>query len=595
MPAAKRVRTLPTDDWETLQLRLRWPEQLEYELIRPVVVFGLRPAERAEQTGAAARTIARRADVFDSAGFAGLLGVEAPSQRVPEGIRDALLLLKGEYPAFNPHELASIAAVRFGRRLSYQTVKRLLDTGPVPTAPPRRFLPYHQLASGTERRLAIVRLHLEGWSVQSIAGYLETSRPTVYTALQRWVAEDFAGLPDKSRARKRRALKVDLQTVETVRQLQENPLRGEFRMHSKLKQEFGIDLSPRTCGYIMAQNRALYGVPRPEQAPRPPRAMPFAARYPHQYWSVDLRYIDMQRIDSDKVYCISILENYSRAILASALSRRQDLSAYLTVLYAALRQYGSPKGLVSDSGSIFKAERAEAIYAALGITHETIERGKPWQNYIEATFGIQRRLADWDFAKATTWVELQRVHDRWVEDYDEQEHWAHRHKKEGRRTPAGVLSWVIGTPQDPDELARLFRPVRFSRRLDRAGYVRFRHWRVYGERGLPKQGALVWLSEETLTLGYGEEPLAYHTVVVDRKGQLTAVTGSRLVQPQHQSRQPWLWELSSEEWLLALRRPAPRRRQRRRAVTPAAQPLSLFDTAAFAAPREPVTPVGVRR
>src|SRR3989442_5696409 len=141
MPATKRVRTAPSEDWEALQLPLHWPEQLEYELIRPVVVFGLTPAERAEQTGAAARTITRRADVFDTAGFAGLLGAEAPSQRVPEGMRDALLLLKGEYPAFNHHELTSIAAVRFGRRLSYHTVKRLLDTGPIPTAPPRRFLP----------------------------------------------------------------------------------------------------------------------------------------------------------------------------------------------------------------------------------------------------------------------------------------------------------------------------------------------------------------------------------------------------------------------------------------------------------------------
>ena len=139
MPAAKRVRTASTADWEALQLRLHWPEQLEYELIRPVVVFGLTPAARAEQTGAAARTIARRAEVFDGAGFAGLLGADAPSQRVPEGIRDALLTLKAEYPAFNPHELLSIAAVRFGRRLSYHTVKRVLDTGPIPTAPPRAY------------------------------------------------------------------------------------------------------------------------------------------------------------------------------------------------------------------------------------------------------------------------------------------------------------------------------------------------------------------------------------------------------------------------------------------------------------------------
>src|SRR5579859_5603122 len=290
MPATKRVRRRPTDDWTDLQFRLTWPEQVQYELIRPVVLFGLPPTARAEQTGVSPRTLARHADRFEAEGLTACFDQPAPA-RLSADIRQALRELKAEYPGLGLRELVGICAVRFGRRLSHHTVARVLAEAPLPTSATRRFAPYHQLPNATERRLAIIRLHVEGWSVQSIAGYLETSRPTVYTALRRWVSEDFAGLPDKSRARKRRALKVDLKTVATVRQLQENPLRGEFRMHSKLKHEFGIDLSPRTCGYIMAQNRALYGLPRREpKTPRPPQPMPFAARFPHQYWSVDLRY-----------------------------------------------------------------------------------------------------------------------------------------------------------------------------------------------------------------------------------------------------------------------------------------------------------------
>ena len=270
----------------------------------------------------------------------------------------------------------------------------------------------------------------------------------------------------------------------------------------------------------------------------------------------------MHHIDGDPVYCISILENYSRAILASALSRRQDLSSFLTVLYAALREYGSPKTLVSDGGGIFKADRAKAIYAALGIEHKPIEHHQPWQSYIETHFGIQRRLSDYYFAKAETWVELQTVHDRFVYDYTEQDHWAHQHRRDGKRSPGAVLHWVIGTPQAPAELARLFQPVRYGRRLDRAGYVRFRRWRVYGNRALPQQPSLVWLSEETLTVQYAEEPLAYYTVKVNRQGEVTQVTEPRLVPTQYRSRQPWLWPLSAEERLFAL--PVPRRRRRRR-------------------------------
>jgi len=565
MPVAKRVRTPATDEWDALQLRLRWPEQYDYEVIRPVVLFGFPVAARADQTGVSQRTIARHADRFDAAGFAGLLDPE-PSQRLNDDIRQALRELKAAYVGFGLRELATIVDVRFGRRLSHHTVARILAEAPLIPPPQRRFPPYHQLASGTERRLAIVRLHVDGWSVQSIAGYLETSRPTVYTVLHRWVSEDFAGLPDKPHTRNRRTLKVDLATMDLARQLQENPLLGEFRLHSKLKQTFGIELSPRTCGRILAHNRAVYGLPGPEKLPHTPKQMPFAARYRHQYWTVDLRYIDMHTIDGDPVYCISILENYSRAILASALSRRQDLSAFLAVFYAALREHGSPAALVSDGGSIFKADRAKAIYAALGITHKPIEHHQPWQSYIETHFGIQRRLSDYYFATAETWVELQKVHDRFVYDYTAQEHWAHLHRRDGKRSPSEVLHWVIGTPHEPEELERLFQPVRYARRLDREGYAQFRRWRVYGNRALVGQGTLVWLSEETLTVAYGEEPLAYYTVKVNRRGELTQVTEPRLLPTQYQSRQPWLWQLSPQERLFALPVPVRRRHRRRRRV-----------------------------
>jgi putative transposase len=129
-----------------------------------------------------------------------------------------------------------------------------------------------------------------------------------------------------------------------------------------------------------------------------------------------------------------------------------------------------------------------------------------------------------------------------------------------------VLGWVIGAPCDLAELARRFAPLRYARTLDRSGYVRFRHWRMYGERSLPQQPALVWLSDETLTVGYGEEPLAYYTVKVDRRGELIAVTEPRLLPTSYQSVQArlWAWTPNSDEWQLALRVPPRGRRRRRR-------------------------------
>ena len=129
----------------------------------------------------------------------------------------------------------------------------------------------------------------------------------------------FADLADHTHRRKKVALKTDLKAITEVRRLQENPELGEFRIHAALKQQWGIDLSPRTCGRILALNRQLYGLERLPREPHGPKAMPFLATHRHQYWTVDLRYLDMHTLGGGMIYVISILENYSRVILASRL------------------------------------------------------------------------------------------------------------------------------------------------------------------------------------------------------------------------------------------------------------------------------------
>jgi hypothetical protein len=44
--------------------------------------------------------------------------------------------------------------------------------------------------------------------------------------------------------------------------------------------------------------------------------MPFAAVRRHQYWTVDVRYLDHQ-LDDRNIYVIAILDNYSRAMPGS--------------------------------------------------------------------------------------------------------------------------------------------------------------------------------------------------------------------------------------------------------------------------------------
>lgn len=438
------------------------------------------------------------------------------------------------------------------RRPSISTIKRVLAEAK-PVIVQRRYPHFHEIDDPVTRRIAIIRMHAEGWNAKSIAAYLDISRSTVHTTLKRWVEEGFRGLPNKSRAPKRPFRKADFAAITAVRRLGRNPLIGAWRVHAKLRQ-LGIKLSPRTVGRMLALNRELYNIPRPARQPRLKKAMPFRAGYRHQYWTVDIRYLDHQL--GGNVYAITIMENYSRAILASAISRTQNTTAFLIVLFAAIQQHGSPDGLVSDSGSVFKAKKALEIYARLGIAKHQIDRGQPWQSYIETTFAIQRRIADYEFAKATTWNELQDAHDRWVGDYNYQIHWAHRLRDDGRESPAEVLDWVVGRAWASEALDYAFNALRFQRQLDKAGYVRFRYWRLYAERGLERQRVAVWLYKEQLTVEYHDTQLAHYTVTYQPDGKhFHDVTDPDIYETQYRSPQLSLWEFGDAEWLKILRLP----------------------------------------
>jgi len=180
-------------------------------------------------------------------------------------------------------------------------------------------------------------------------------------------------------------------------------------------------------------------------------------------------------------------------------------------------------------------------------------------------------MADWHFAKATTWAELLAVHDQWVVDYNYQVHWAHRERADDRRSPVEVLGWVCGRPVTPEGLHRLFYRTRFGRRLDRLGYLRFRHWRVYGEHGLARDHAAVWLYGETLTIEFADEPLAQYRVRYQSdKMHLRAVEEPKIFETAYRSPQLALWALNDTEWLKVIRRPdyAPRKPRREQIEQP---------------------------
>ena len=150
-------------------------------------------------------------------------------------------------------------------------------------------------------------------------------------------------------------------------------------------------------------------------------------------------------------------------------------------------------------------------------------------------------MADQRFAEAESWAELTAAHDRFVEDYNAQPHWAHRERADGRRSPSEVLGFLSGVRHHQQELRRAFFTNRFARTLDSLGYARFRHWRLYGEEALAGREAALWLAAESLTLEHAGEPLSRYEVRVETDtGELRSVGRGCSVR-----RRPWCNRASS--------------------------------------------------
>lgn len=572
MPKAKRERRERTDTYHLIKQWCKTPEQRLYEGIRPCVLFGVTPGERAEETGLAERTLGRMSDAFDRQGLLSLFRPtkeerERHPRSLPVMMRQLIVDLKTEYPDFTLGEIATICAINFdGRRPSHHSVQAVLADGPKPSRTTRQFPTYAEMADPEERRMAVIRLHAQGWAISTIARYLDVSRKTIYEIVQRWVNEGVRSLADKSHARTS-APQVDLPTRNLIRQKQQdNPLLGEWRMHAALKQA-GISISPKTCGRIMAENRRLYSLDAWPKEPRAAKPHPFTATYRHERWCLDIRYIEHHQIPEIKgpFYVITVLEAFSRAILSSDIFQGQDLGCVLIVLYSAIEQFGPPDHLITDNGGVFRAKQLLRICESLHIDKEYIKPRQSWMNLVETHFSVMRRMSQYQFEQATSWEGAKLAHRRFVEDYDHQVHWAFRHRTDNRHTPAEVLGWTdIQRLRTSAELHRIFYATRFLCRLDRLGYAHFRRWKLYGEEVLARHPAVIWLHGGALTIEHAEMPLAHYSVEYqpDKKHFREVPTAERLVTP-YRSLQAQLWELDDKLWKLAtkLRDYAPRKRR----------------------------------
>jgi putative transposase len=581
------------EEFEHIRRQFIDPIQHDYEVIRPIVLFAETAAERSRQTGVERTVVGDKARRFVLEGMLGLTDRRAETagrkgHTYPDAIAGYIVYLKQLYPPIHLREIARIVQRKFGYKTNHHTLKRFLEPYNTPIQLELGLTTFSTFADAYQARWTVVRMAYEGWNKKSIADCLKLSRTHVYTILEAFARDGFAGLEDqRTRPPQHPDNQLTLPLLKEILDIQrEYPRAGRFRVHGLLGQQHAEPPpSERTVGRAMAINRQFHGAPGPWQSARDEhpdavsfKHLPYRPAYRHHLWFTDIRYL--VQLDGSWVYSICLIEGYSRKIGAGMASPHQDLTAILQILFAALAEYGCPQAIVSDNGSVFRAGDYLAILRALDIEPLHIEQGKPWQNMIEAQFKVQLRLADFHFEQAQTLEDVQNQHAAFIETFNTTPHWAHRTRVDGHRTPVEVLGWLRGRVVEPQRLRELFGRTEFLRTVNRYGFVSVQRFYLYAENGLARQRVSIWIYEGQLSIEYHKTLLARYRCHYDPKqGQLQEVSAPTLYATAFRSPQLELIELDDEQWRKCQRRPLSTY-PRHRAMLP--EQLFLLDLGASA-------------
>jgi putative transposase len=501
------------EDFDQLRLQFVDPLQHDYEVVRPIVLFGETAAERSRQTGMDRTVIGDKARRFVTDGMMGLADGRADNTGrkghvYPEAIAGYIIYLKQLYAPIHLREIERILLRKFGYKTTHHTLKTFLEPYETPIQLELDLTTFSSFADAYEARWRVVRMHSEGWNKKSIADCLKLSRSHVYNILDAFEKDGFEGLEDhRTRPLHHPDNQLDLPFLKAVLDLQhEYPRAGRFRIYGLLEQQRDeLPPSEPTVGRAMAINRRFHGAPGPwksarDEQPEPVsyNHLPYRPDYPHHMWFTDIRYL--VQLDGSWVYSICVLEGYSRKLLAGMVCEHQDLTAVLQILYVALAEYGCPQAIVSDNGSVFTAGGYLSILRELEIEPLHIEKGKPWQNLIEAQFKVQLRLADFKFEQAQTLEAIQNHHAAFIETFNTTRHYAHRKRADGYRTPVDVLGWLRGRRVEATRLRQLFGRAEFLRTVNLHGFVSVQRFYIYAESGLSRKRVLIWIYEGELIL-----------------------------------------------------------------------------------------------
>ena len=177
----------------------------------------------------------------------------------------------------------------------------------------------------------------------------------------------------------------DLQNIMAV--LKEKPFYGYRKVARELQPEYPHMTRKRVRGLMHRFGlRALYAKPRLSIPAKQHKKYPYllrgkVIRYPNQAWASDITYL---RLPGGFVYCVAIIDLFSRKTLSWRISNTLDPEFCVDALEEAIYLFGEPAIFNTDQGSQFTSEKFIKVLKRHKIRISMDGKGRALDNvYIE--------------------------------------------------------------------------------------------------------------------------------------------------------------------------------------------------------------------
>src|SRR5580693_9274680 len=247
-------------------------------------------------------------------------------------------------------------------------------------------MPWKETCAMDERCLMIADYRKDEFSVAELSRRYGISRRTCYKWIERYEAEGFGGLEDRSHTphdcphRVSEAIAADVLAVRIS-----HPTWGPKKVRAWLDDHKPGKPWPAlsTIGELFDAEGLTVSRKRKRRAPA---SAPFnSCLAPNDTWTVDFkgwfRTADGRRCDP-----LTLSDAYSRYLLRCQAVNRPDEQSVRPIFEAAFMEHGLPRAIRSDNGPPFASpgvgglSRLAIWWIKLGIRPERIVAGKPQQN-----------------------------------------------------------------------------------------------------------------------------------------------------------------------------------------------------------------------